>query len=215
SGVPFARFYIGVDLHTGMALAVLKGNITKQPFYNLVGPDQCPFLQFYLAVDRANQRDGRKADFLRVVAYGPRAQLDRPYLQAGSEVLVVGDLRSRDRQVRTGTEKVVEIIAAADEGITFLRKINYQYGDAQRAQLDLREEADPSKHREQGGGYFRVVAYGRLAEDVYANLEVGAPVFVHGRLRSRQIPRKNGRGQKTVVEVVANHIVFLEGETTE
>jgi single-stranded DNA-binding protein len=216
SGTPFLRFYLGVTLpRDGIALTFLKGNVVQPPYYDLVGEEKRPFLRLYLAVNRPRPQEGeQKADFLRVVAYDDRALFDYPYLQPGSEVLVHGNLRARKRALRGGrTETVVEVIADADEGITFLRKVNFEEGDARRERI-LRERtkqqgpAEQPARREYGGGFFRIVAYGNLAQSAFPRLGAGVGAVVVGRLRARKRELPNGR-RKTVVEVAARNITCL------
>lgn len=212
SNLPFMRVQLAVRLPHDLADVLLLGNLTHDPYYAEVGPDKTPFLRFYLAVTRGSGGDGQRADFLRVVAYGDRALFDHAYLKAGSEVLVSGNLRAR--RYRAGGEErtCVEVVADPDEGITFLRKIDWEAGDAARERI-LAERGDEAtgeaRDRPYGGGVFRVVTYGTAACLNYPYLRQGAGIFVRGRLRSRK--RDVGRRQVTVVEVVARDIKFLRG----
>jgi len=122
---------------------VLKGNLAQSPYFDFVGDTGRAFLRIYLAVDRpkvggprGERRDS--ADFFRVVTYDDLALFSYPYLQPGSEVLVIGRLRARKRRLPNGKrETVVEVIAT---DITFLRKINWDAGDAERERI-LQERA--------------------------------------------------------------------------
>jgi single-stranded DNA-binding protein len=213
SDLSFINFKLGVNLHKGGKTAVfLKGNVAQAPRYTLV-EDERPFLCFNLAVDRPPwmwEHHG-KADFLRVVAYDERALFDYAYLQVGSELLVSGGLRWREFEAQGATQSVVEVVADADDGIVFLRNVNYEEGDARRKEIlqEREERALPGvvgvERRGDGGGFFRVTARGRLAESAFDDLRgsVGAQVLVMGRLQAR---RWDGR---TVVEVAANDVTFL------
>lgn len=127
---------------------ILKGNLAQPPYFDYVGDTGRPFMRLYLAVDRpvprstANTRD--TADFFRVVSYDDLALFAYPYLQPGSEVLVVGRLRARKRRLANGKRQTVIEIIARD--ITFLRKINWKDGDAERERI-LRQRASSQSER--------------------------------------------------------------------
>jgi single-stranded DNA-binding protein len=217
SEVPFMRFYLAVSGPGGVAQAILKGNIAQPPYFDHVGDTGRPFMRVYLAVDRPRRRQngtGRpNADFLRVVAYDDTALFSFPYLRPGSEILVDGSLRARKRRLAKGkTQTVVEVVAG-EGGVSFLRKIEWEAGDAERARIQ-RERASggwsaavslPDRH---AGGFFRVVSYGDVARLSFPYLQVGSEVLVHGRLQARKRKLDNGKTQ-TVVEVVARNIRFL------
>lgn len=106
-------------------LTILKGNLTRDPFFDyLAGKDSpVPFMRFTLAVDRhPPRREG--ADYLPVVVYGPLALNDHPFLHQGSEILVEGWLRTRDGTDERGDPALrIEVVA---EEITFLRNIAWE-----------------------------------------------------------------------------------------
>jgi single-stranded DNA-binding protein len=78
--------------------------------------------------------------FFRVVGYGDLALFSYPYLQGGSEVLVRGRLRARKRVLPSGRKQT--IIETVSHDITFLRKINWERGDAERERImSLRVQA--------------------------------------------------------------------------
>jgi single-stranded DNA-binding protein len=179
-----------------------------------VGKKDQPFLRLYLAVDRPGKREtktGQSADFVRIVAYDDVALFTYPYLQPGSEVVVNGNLRSRRRKLGGGkTKTVVEVLA---DDVTFIRKIDWKTGDAERARI-LSERAagqapdQPQEQAAHGGGFFRVIAYGGLARTSFPYLQAGSEVFVRGRLQARKRQLPDGK-RETVVEVVAANIRFL------
>jgi single-stranded DNA-binding protein len=115
---------------------ILKGNLAQLPYFDMIPGDggPRPFMRFYLAVDRPSA-DGAKTgtDFFRVVAYEDLAMFSYPYLQPGSEVLVVGRLRARKRNLPDGKRQTVVEVVATD--ITFLRKIDWETGDAARERI--------------------------------------------------------------------------------
>ena len=128
---------------------VLKGNLSQPPYFDFVGDTGRAFLRIYLAVDRPaaggtrGARD-KTADFFRVVTYDDLALFSYPYLQPGSEVLVVGRLRARKRKLANGKRETIVEVVATD--ITFLRKINWEAGDAERDRI-RQERSDQSDSR--------------------------------------------------------------------
>ncbi|TET52006.1 MAG: hypothetical protein E3J64_05895, partial [Anaerolineales bacterium] len=191
----------------------------QPPYFDRVGGSDRPFMRLYLAVNRRRSRRDRdqdqqksrpSADFLRVVAYDDAALLSFPYLRPGSELLVGGNLRARRRKMSGGkSETVVEVIA---DDLTFLRKINWDDGDAERERIIAGRDSEPSSATEpapqQGGGFFRVICYGDMALFSYPYLQCGSEVFVRGQLRSRKRVLPEGRKQ-TIIEVLARDITFL------
>jgi single-stranded DNA-binding protein len=215
SDLPFLRFYLAVNQRNGLALTLLKGNVVQPPYFDRVGRSDRPFLRLYLAVNRPKRRDDEDdsrptADFLRVVAYDDAALFSFPYLQPGSELLIGANLRARRRRMSGGkSETVVEAVA---DDITFLRKIKWREGDAERERLQAAREGQPApssaSSHPQWGGFFRVVGYGDLALFSYPYLQTGSEVLVRGGLRSRKRLLPEGRRQ-TVVEVHAQDITFV------
>jgi single-stranded DNA-binding protein len=210
SNLAFVNFKMGVNLYKGGKTTVfLKGNVAQAPRYILV-ENKRPFMFFNLAVDRPTWMHEHygKADFLRVVAYDERALFDYAYLQVGSELLVSGGVQLREFETNGETRHVTEVVADADDGILFLRNIDYEGGDTKKKEI-LEERETQSlteiERRTSGGGFFRVTARGRLADDTFNALgdDVGAQVLVMGRLQAR---RWNDR---TIVEVAANDVTFL------
>ena len=214
SNTEVMKFYLAVDLPPGLALSYLLGNVVQPPFFNRFGEENRPFMRLSLAVERPlfRRQKGRHVDFLDAVAYDDAALFAYPYLQPGSRILVCGNLRSRKYQGNT----LVELVAGTDD-FTFLSKIRWQEGDAERERLLSEREQheqvsgdNEEKSRDQyGGGFFRVVAYGNLARTCYPYLQVGSKVFVRGELQSRKIEDKKTGGMKTVFEIVAQEITFL------
>jgi single-stranded DNA-binding protein len=210
SNAPFTRLFLGVSLPRDLAQVMLKGNLTHEPYFARVGSDSTPFLRFHIAVNR-RVRPGfdqhPTADFLRVVAYDDRAVLDHRYLQPGSEVLVMGNLRARKFTAGGRKQTCIEVVADPTEGITFLRKIDWAAGDAARESLAPDVLCQDQKSYLYGGGFFRVVAYGELAKLIYDHTDVGSWLFVRGRLRSRKRDMKGGK-RETVIEIVAHNVKF-------
>ncbi len=63
---------------------------------------------------------------------------------------------------------------------------------------------------QEGTDFFTVVVFGRQAEAVSTFLDKGALVAVRGQLRSRSWDDPNTGQRRSVVEVVANRVEFLE-----
>jgi len=107
---------------------VKEGQVSSEPqlFTTRTGR---PKLAFRLAVARDASRapkrgeeggEGRGADLIHVVMYGPKAAALHPLLRAGARVLVVGWTQSRNYRGRDGenhsvTETVAEQITFAAE----------------------------------------------------------------------------------------------------
>ena len=57
--------------------------------------------------------------------------------------------------------------------------------------------------------WFRVVAFGKLADTCERLLSKGRQVYVEGRLSTREYEAKDGSGKRTRTEVIARQIRFL------
>jgi single-stranded DNA-binding protein len=57
--------------------------------------------------------------------------------------------------------------------------------------------------------WFRVVAFGKLADTCERFLSKGRQVYVEGRLGTREYETKDGTGKRTRTEVIARQIRFL------
>jgi single-strand DNA-binding protein len=57
--------------------------------------------------------------------------------------------------------------------------------------------------------WHRIVAFGRLAEICERFMSKGRPVYVEGRLATRQYEAKDGSGKRYRTEIVARQIRFL------
>jgi single-stranded DNA-binding protein len=102
------------------------GNVTQEPHFRRIGRSQLPFLRLYLAVD--GEKD--PTSYVRIVAYGDIALLTYPYLQIGSKLMIHAHYRQRRRRDRD--ETVHEFVA---DQIIFIDKIDWERGDAARAQI--------------------------------------------------------------------------------
>lgn len=98
----------------------LIGRLTRDPELRYT-PNNRPVAQFTLAVNRryAKETDEVKADFFRIVIWGKQAENCKTYLNQGSQVGIVGELRNRDYEDRDGVKRyVTEILASEVEFLT-------------------------------------------------------------------------------------------------
>ena len=94
------------------------GNLTKDP-ESRVTPNGKEVCNFTVAV-RKSYGDG--AEFVRVAAWGKRAQNCQTYLSKGSKVAVIGEASIRVYSGKDGTAKG-DLICNA-ENVEFLNKVN-------------------------------------------------------------------------------------------
>ncbi len=105
-----------------------------------------------------------------------------------NKVLLIGNL-TRDPELR--------YIPSGSAVATFTVAINRVYKDQAGEKKEL-------------VSFIRVVVWGRRAEVCGEYLSKGSPVFVEGRLQSRDWETQDGQKRSTV-EVVADNIQFLRG----
>lgn len=68
---------------------------------------------------------------------------------------------------------------------------------------------DRSGARQERTEWFRVVAFGKLADTCRQFLSKGRQVYVEGRLTTREYEAKDGSGKRYRTEIVARQIRFL------
>jgi single-strand DNA-binding protein len=68
----------------------------------------------------------------------------------------------------------------------------------------------PTGEKKEQASFIRIVVWGRRAEVCGEYLSKGSPVFVEGRLQSRDWQTQDGQKRNTV-EVVADNVQFLRG----
>lgn len=105
-----------------------------------------------------------------------------------NKVLIIGNLGSDPEMRYTPSGQAVTSFTVAT---------NYKYTTASG---DNREETE----------WFRVSAWGRLAETSNQYLSKGRKVYVEGRLRSRSFEGKDGQTRFTM-EINASDVRFLDG----
>ena len=105
-----------------------------------------------------------------------------------NKVLLIGNL-TRDPELR--------YIPSGSAVATFTVAINRVY-------------KDQAGEKKEQTSFIRVVVWGRRAEVCGEYLSKGSPVFIEGRLQSRDWETQDGQKRSTV-EVVADNIQFLRG----
>lgn len=105
-----------------------------------------------------------------------------------NKVLLIGNL-TRDPELR--------YIPSGSAVATFTVAVNRVY-------------KDQAGEKKEQVSFIRVVVWGRRAEVCGEYLSKGSPVFVEGRLQSREWETQEGQKRSTV-EVVADNIQFLRG----
>lgn len=103
-----------------------------------------------------------------------------------NKVLLIGNL-TRDPELR--------YIPSGSAVATFTLAVNRFY-------------TTPSGEKKEQSSFIRIVVWGRRAEVCGEYLSKGSPVFVEGRLQSRDWQTQDGQKRNTV-EVIADNIQFL------
>src|SRR3990167_2683233 len=101
---------------------LLIGNLTRDPELRYV-PSGTAVATFTIAVNRVykSQTGEKKEDtsFIRIVAWGRRAEVCGEYLSKGSPVFVEGRIQSRNWETQDGQKRsTIEVIA---DNVQFLR----------------------------------------------------------------------------------------------
>ena len=101
---------------------LLIGNLTRDPELRYI-PSGSAVATFTIAVNRAYlTQAGEKKEqtaFIRVVAWGRRAEVCGEYLSKGSPVFVEGRLQSRDWETQEGQKRnTIEVVA---DNVQFLK----------------------------------------------------------------------------------------------
>ena len=105
-----------------------------------------------------------------------------------NKVIVVGNL---------GANPVVRALPNAGQNVA-----NFSVASTERF-------TDRSGARQERTEWFRVVAFGKLADTCAQYLSKGRQVYVEGRLTTREYEAKDGSGKRFVTEIVARQIRFL------
>jgi single-stranded DNA-binding protein len=208
----------------------IVGNITGNIHFNTVNRDgrERPFLRILLMSSRPRIVKG-----LRVIMWDDMATMYFPYLTKGSELGVIGHLVTRDYE-----DKI--IIEVEAKHLILLRNINWNGTDEANGRAALLKPRANSvfvvgtvgedihfEWRTKGGeenhqyAYMRillnnagaeetvkdlrVVTIGNLAQLAFPYLRSGSVIAVDGHIQTRD----RSSSQK-VVEIIAEHMVFLE-----
>ena len=105
-----------------------------------------------------------------------------------NKVIVVGNL---------GADPVVRAIPNTGQNVA-----NFSIASTERF-------TDRSGNKQERTEWFRVVAFGKLADTCERFLSKGRQVYVEGRLSTREYEAKDGSGKRTRTEVIARQIRFL------
>lgn len=105
-----------------------------------------------------------------------------------NKVIVVGNL---------GADPVVRSLPNAGQNVA-----NFSVASTERY-------ADRSGAKQERTEWFRVVAFGKLADTCEQFLSKGRQVYVEGRLRTREYEAGDGSGKRSVTGIVARQIRFL------
>jgi single-strand DNA-binding protein len=109
-----------------------------------------------------------------------------------NKVIVVGNL---------GADPVVRALPNAGQKVA-----NFSVASTERF-------TDRSGARQERTEWFRVVAFGKLADTCGQFLSRGRQVYVEGRLSTREYQARDGSGKRYVTEIVARQIRFLGGHS--
>lgn len=115
----------------------IVGDVTGDIHYDVFRQDgrDVPFLRLYVFVKAVEGT--RQVEGLRIVAYGPLAELAYAHLQKGSRVGVLGHIQMRFNN----NERIVEVAA---EDVQFIRNIDWERGEETRRRLVERGQLRPT-----------------------------------------------------------------------
>lgn len=128
-------------------IVILRGNLADDPYYQVL-ENGTPYMRFLLVVERdgdqmpraATGKEPQRADLIRVVEYGLKAEADYAYLRKGAAVVVFGWNESRSYIDRRGGNEIrrnqLEVNAQL---IVYGRGCNFERGDRRRAEMIERE----------------------------------------------------------------------------
>lgn len=127
---------------------ILRGNLADDPYTQKMS-DGTPYLRFFLVVEREgglshnHGGDPQRADLIRVVEFGPRAELDYHYLRKGAETVVFGRLHSRAyKDLRSGVETRRNQLEVVTQFIVCGRGCDMDQGDRHRDEMAERGGED-------------------------------------------------------------------------
>ena len=105
-----------------------------------------------------------------------------------NKVIVVGNL---------GADPVVRALSSAGGNVA-----NFSLASTERF-------TDRAGNKQERTEWFRIVAFGKLADTCQRFLNKGRQVYVEGRLSTREYEAKDGSGKRYRTEVIARQISFL------
>ncbi len=122
-------------------IVVLHGNLADDPYFQHVA-DGAAYLRFFVVVARErgpsldHGEKPQRADLIRVIEYGPRAELDYHYLRKGAAVVVKGQLHSRAYlDLRSGVEIRRTQLEVVAQSVAYGRGCDMEQGDRHRTQM--------------------------------------------------------------------------------
>lgn len=117
----------------------LIGRLTSDPY--VAENAQRMVAKMTIAVDKAPTKDGEKADFPRVVAFGKTAEMASKYLTKGRRIAVVGHIQTGSYEKNGVTIYTCDVVA---DRIEFLDSAKAQEKSTTEVQEELAGlEADP------------------------------------------------------------------------
>lgn len=97
-----------------MNIVILIGRLTKDPELQYTPNTQTAVCKFTLAVDRKGKDEG--ADFIRITAFGKRAESISRYMKKGRQIAVQGKIQTGSYKDRDGkTVYTTDVILDDDE----------------------------------------------------------------------------------------------------
>ena len=97
-----------------MNIAILIGRLTKDPELQYTPNTQTAVCKFTIAVDRKGKDEG--ADFIRITAFGKRAESISRYMKKGRQIAVQGRIQTGSYKDRDGkTVYTTDVILDDDE----------------------------------------------------------------------------------------------------
>ncbi|KXG75524.1 Single-stranded DNA-binding protein A [Fervidicola ferrireducens] len=97
-----------------MNVVILIGRLAVDPKIRWAN-ENTKVANFKLAVSRPKRKDEpEEADFIRVVAFGRRAELVENYCPKGKQIAVMGRLQTRTYEGQDGTKRTITEVIAKD-----------------------------------------------------------------------------------------------------
>lgn len=107
-----------------MNKVILMGRLTRDPEVRYsTGAQQTAVCNYTIAVNRSYKREGEPdADFINIVAFGPRGEFAGKYFTKGQQVAVVGELRISSYDDKDGNRRWTTNVIASEQFFADTRK---------------------------------------------------------------------------------------------